>query len=373
MLIRLLSILFLFLLAACAMNSPIKPGEIPTLKMPDSKQISESEHSFATLSKTFPPETSGSRVKRVDAVINQLFQAAKISKVGWRIHLLRDERVKNVAVTAGRRVFVWTGVFKAVRDDDELAAVIAHELAHVMARHERPTILERAANLLPKLEKPKAELKNDVWIAQEIEADYVALFLMADAGYDPEKGVQFWKRMANDPIFKNTKFSLSNSHPAFTSRLQVIAAHLGAAKTRFALTPAGKKQIKKPNVPLKPSAIPSPPRIDIKNDITPEDSDDWIEVEDQDSDPIPVPSRTVIPENPVAPPVESTKAPQPVAPAGSEEQMISAIEQAYVKKGLGEETARAVVSDIRSSLEGMSPLERTASLKNILDNLDKEK
>jgi beta-barrel assembly-enhancing protease len=87
---------------------------------------------------------------------------------------------KLTATAAGRYVQLSSGIVDAARDEDELAFVIAHEMAH--------NILEHKARLDKQGRKAAAVL------ATEIEADEVGLQLMRGAGYDPHGAERFWAR-----------------------------------------------------------------------------------------------------------------------------------------------------------------------------------
>jgi beta-barrel assembly-enhancing protease len=87
---------------------------------------------------------------------------------------------KLTATAAGRYVQLSSGIVDAAGDEDELAFVIAHEMAH--------NILEHKARL-NKLGRKAANI-----LATEIEADEVGLQLMRGAGYDPHAAERFWAR-----------------------------------------------------------------------------------------------------------------------------------------------------------------------------------
>jgi beta-barrel assembly-enhancing protease len=87
---------------------------------------------------------------------------------------------KLTATAAGRYVQLSSGIVDAARDEDELAFVIAHEMAH--------NVLEHKARL------DKQGRKAATVLATEIEADEVGLQLMRGAGYDPHAAERFWAR-----------------------------------------------------------------------------------------------------------------------------------------------------------------------------------
>ncbi|HMS21372.1 M48 family metalloprotease [uncultured Sphingorhabdus sp.] len=92
-----------------------------------------------------------------------------------------DVRPKRDAGADGTRVRVTSGLMEYVSDDDELAAVVAHEMAHNLLDHR------------PLIEVTKSG-KTKVIKATEAEADRLSVWLMANAGYDPEAAITFWER-----------------------------------------------------------------------------------------------------------------------------------------------------------------------------------
>ena len=96
-----------------------------------------------------------------------------------------DVRDQKDAGADGDKVRITSGMMNYIVDDAELAAVVAHEFAHNILGHR----LRLAAT---KRNKSKAVLET------EIEADRLSVWLMANAGYDPAKALQFAERYGRD-------------------------------------------------------------------------------------------------------------------------------------------------------------------------------
>lgn len=92
-----------------------------------------------------------------------------------------DVRGKRDAGADGERVRVTSGLVAYVLDDDELAAVVAHEMAHNLLDHRARINAARSG-------------KTRVIRATEEEADRLSVWLMANAGYDPHAAITFWER-----------------------------------------------------------------------------------------------------------------------------------------------------------------------------------
>jgi len=174
---------------------------------------------FAQL-KTEKPQTRDSRQSAyvrcvVDAVVREL--PANWRGGGWDVAVFQDDEPNAFALPGGK-VGVYTGIFKVARNQDQLAAVIAHEIGHVVSRHHDERITRQAgasgalqivgALLGSRYGEGAANaavqggsvLAQTGFLlpgsrAQESEADVVGQQLMAQAGFDPRQTVNLWQNM----------------------------------------------------------------------------------------------------------------------------------------------------------------------------------
>ena len=107
--------------------------------------------------------------------------------------------------TDGREVLITSALMRSVPDDTNLALVIAHEMSHVIAGHFN--------------DAPSQTL--------ELEADKMALVLMAKAGYDIEAAVSFWESAAHP---HDGGQSQQSSHPSTQARYKNFQAELKRIK-----------------------------------------------------------------------------------------------------------------------------------------------
>jgi metalloendopeptidase OMA1, mitochondrial len=132
----------------------------------------------------------------------------------WQFNVIRSNQI-NAFCLPGGRVAVFTGLMRIVDNDDQLATVLAHEIAHALAHHanERVTIEESGrVNWLYRQAYDRS---------QESEADHIGLFLMTFAGYDPDEALVFWQKMERLQRGGELPEILSN-HPSDRRRIDQI-------------------------------------------------------------------------------------------------------------------------------------------------------
>ncbi len=131
----------------------------------------------------------------------------------------------SINAYAGFSGIVFTlGLVHFVEDDNELAVIMGHELAHLISKHIPKSVgVAALCGILSGITGPFAPLTYKSIFApysrdNEREADYLGLLYAHRAGYDIEKGVGLWKRFALEMPKSRSKSFLRN-HPASTERL----------------------------------------------------------------------------------------------------------------------------------------------------------
>lgn len=151
---------------------------------------------------------------------------------------------KPGAVADGRMVLVNYGLAQFAGSEDELAAAIAHELAHNILRHRARLDAAGVDRGLAKQFGRNARLFKQT----EIEADRLSVWLLAGAGYDPAAAARFWTRFGQRqgrPLFQ------AGTHPNWRSRV----ASLGTEAAAIAAARAAGQ-------PLYPPLIDAPPPLE---------------------------------------------------------------------------------------------------------------
>ena len=190
------------------------------------------------------------QLKRVGARISA---AAAKSDYQWEFNVLQGKDVNAFCLPGGKVAF-WEGIMPVTQDDDGIAVVMGHEVAHALARHgaERMSqgiglqllgeVLSAGVGMVsPGLSEAFAQAYGIgatvgailPWgRSQESEADHIGLILMAKAGYDPSKAVGFWERMSKVQQGGGTPEFLS-THPSDESRIAQIKQWLPEAMSYY--------------------------------------------------------------------------------------------------------------------------------------------
>lgn len=132
----------------------------------------------------------------------------------WEVNVIREPQVNAFCLPAGK-IFLFTGMLKVIGDDDDfLATVLSHEMAHALAHHgsERIAREQSGASGFRKLSYDRA---------QEAEADHIGVFLMTFAGYDPTRAPAFWERMSRTQG-RGGPSEMFSDHPSNEERVRSL-------------------------------------------------------------------------------------------------------------------------------------------------------
>lgn len=167
----------------------------------------------------------------------------------WRFSLIEDDKTINAWCLPGGKIAVYTGMLPYTLNDDGLAVVIGHEVAHAIANHGNERLSQMllaglgTSVLAVALEKEPETTRTIALAAwglgsqigillpysriQEYEADRIGLILTAKAGYDPREAVPFWRRMMAAGNSQMPEFL--STHPATENRIREIEDFLPEA------------------------------------------------------------------------------------------------------------------------------------------------
>jgi predicted Zn-dependent protease len=140
----------------------------------------------------------------------------------WQFNVIRSKQV-NAFCLPGGRVAVFTGLLRIVDDDDQLATVLSHEIAHALAHHSNERVTIEESGRVNWLYRQAYDRQ------QESEADHIGLFLMTFAGYDPDETLVFWQHMERLSRGGELPEILSN-HPSDRRRMEQLRRWVPQAK-----------------------------------------------------------------------------------------------------------------------------------------------
>lgn len=228
-------------LAACAYNDEL--GRNQLLIVDDASLAQSASQAWSqTLAKSRVSRDPQAN-RRVDEVANRIIQAAGLGNRPWEIVVFEDSNA-NAFVLPGGRMGVNTGLLRLVENDDQLAAVIGHEVAHTVARHAAERYSQTAAtqiglgvatgvagdsqigNVLGAYGGAGAQLGILLPFSRqhELEADRLGVDYMQRAGYNPHEAVRLWQRMAQERT--GGQFELASTHPSDSTRIQTLDAYI---------------------------------------------------------------------------------------------------------------------------------------------------
>jgi predicted Zn-dependent protease len=202
-----------------------------------------------------PINEDKARTAQLHQMVNRIRAVSDLPDLPYEVVLIQTNIVNAMAAPGGK-IMVYEGLWDPenglARDEDEIAAVVAHEIAHVNCRHSteamtrsmpvhilatvgviaaKDTDYERFAQIVA---GGGLFLYNGIWMTRysrqdEIEADRVGLMYMAKAGYDPRAALRIWERAAQQRTGNDPAASIFSTHPPDAVRLQNLNAHLPEA------------------------------------------------------------------------------------------------------------------------------------------------
>lgn len=166
-------------------------------------------------------DLSAQDYRRIETIFKRVHAVSHMKDEDWKVFLVPEDSF-NAYVTGGTYVVVHQGLLKEVNSDDEIAAVLGHELAHVAANH----LYERQAHTIAATLKGSKSVKRDSFHAafiheDEEEADSVGILYATLAGYDPYAASRIWKRMYDNQGDFSARLV---SHPIYSERYQKTAS-----------------------------------------------------------------------------------------------------------------------------------------------------
>ena len=211
----------------------------------DAEIIAESARAFAEMKANLPLVTDQDTINYIACVANAVVMELdpEYRDLEWEMAIFAGDTVNAFAMPGGK-IGVMEGILKAARNQDQLAAVIGHELAHVTLKHGRKDIgrskaigvgIQVAAVLIGGGNQGTTYTAYEALNQgaayglilpfsreQESDADVVGLDFMARAGFDPRQAVPLWQNMKEEAGESPPEFM--STHPSGEKRIDALVS-----------------------------------------------------------------------------------------------------------------------------------------------------
>lgn len=251
----------LFVAAACStvpitgrrQLSLVSDTEMNTMAATEYQKVLASSQVVTSGEQAAMVKRVGQRIQQaVETYFRQQNAQAQLEGYAWEFNLINDKQ-ENAWCMPGGKVAVYTGILPITQDENGLAVVMGHEIAHAVAKHSSERMSQQMAaqglgGVLSASAGQNPTATQNVFLqvvgagsqlgllkygrSQESEADRLGLIFMAMAGYNPDGAVQFWQRMdaregqASPPEFLST-------HPSNGTRIADIQRDLPEARKYY--------------------------------------------------------------------------------------------------------------------------------------------
>ena len=190
--------------------------------------------------------TSGPQYERLKTIANRLIPQTAVFRDdthswNWGMQLI-DSPLVNATCAPGGRITFYSGIINKLNlTDDEIAAIMGHEIAHAVREHGRERVSQAMAqNVIANVALAAAgagsaqsidaanQIMQYVLVLpnsrqNETEADAIGLEIAARGGYDPRAAITLWEKMSKESKGKNPPEFLS-THPSNENRIKELAA-----------------------------------------------------------------------------------------------------------------------------------------------------
>jgi len=196
---------------------------------------------------------------KMEVAISTYFKMKKIKdpteNYNWEYTLVDDDKMLNAWCMPGGKIAVYSGILKITKNEDGLANVMGHEIAHAVAKHsvERASatlalnfgttiadiflggVISRTRSTVGQttgVDILQVGVFNPFTRSQETEADYLGLIFCSLTGYNLYEGAELWKRMREHNKGKEPPQFL-NTHPSSTNRIAQIRNWIPSIRKNF--------------------------------------------------------------------------------------------------------------------------------------------
>ena len=241
------------LLLACFISLLTGCDETPTGRkqlalLPESQLAAYGARTFADMKRTQPAVTDPAINRYVHCIAASIINALPENRGDWEVLVFRNPS-PNAFALPGNKIGINSGMLGVARTQDQLAAVLAHEVGHLLADHANERLTQQLAvqgglAIVDLFSDDPSDWKYQVLRkalgvgaqvgillpfsrTHEKEADAVGLELMARAGFDPRASLELWENMAAASREQPVEFL--STHPSHETRSEELEERMGPA------------------------------------------------------------------------------------------------------------------------------------------------
>ena len=242
------------LLASCGTTSTVPiTGRKHTLLVDDAEVLSLSKQQYSDVLKKSTISTDATKTAMVKRVGEKLAKAVEaylkengadneLQYYEWEFNLVKSNEV-NAFCMPGGKIVVYEGILPVTQDEASLAIVLGHEIAHAVAKHSAEQmskqmrqqtatqiggallsmtgLSQNTTSAIAALSQTGFNFANLKYSRDnETEADRMGLIFAAMAGYDPNKAIDFWQRMA--AMSSSNTSEIFSDHPSDEKRIAAL-------------------------------------------------------------------------------------------------------------------------------------------------------
>ncbi|WP_339915692.1 M48 family metallopeptidase [uncultured Brevundimonas sp.] len=224
-------------LSGCAYNETL--GRNQLVIVDDASLNRQADAAWAEALRTQPVSRDAALNTRVRRVGDRIVRAAGLGDSNWEYAVFVSDS-PNAFVLPSHKIGVSTGLLALVRNDDQLATVIGHEVGHVVARHgaERASsnalggLVQGVAGEYGQTAGGLAGVFTQYGFLlrysrrDELEADRLGVDYLAAAGFKPSEAVALWRLMAAQRQTSVPEFA--STHPSDASRIAALEQYIAS-------------------------------------------------------------------------------------------------------------------------------------------------
>jgi len=231
----------------CLNACTIKTARVPDGIIPETEELTLQDEEFGNklfeeLNEDFEVVNDHARQDRLKSIFNHILEAAEADPTAWHLYLFNQPEIVDVRAIHGNYLFVWSGLLEFAESDDEIAAILACEMAHALALHTRPVEFTTLSKIcfgiaeitttigIMVLSQGAVAIGGQGWMKhlyeevtdldpldreyseeEERDAVTIAYLLMKRSKYSPQAMLTFWDRVQETAETSKYQIRLSRS------------------------------------------------------------------------------------------------------------------------------------------------------------------